>query len=271
LRFEVVSVKPSRRVLPGSPDTAYLDATPGGRFIATNQALKTLIAVAYNLTVDEIVSAPSWVGDDRWDIEAKAEEGTIPQRGNGPLRNALTPTQVMLQALLQDRFQLVVHKENRAQPGYDLVVSKGGPKFRRSDDQTPPSAPSSPPVIDLVSPPERGRLKILGRETPYGMAPTKTMVGKAVKISAFASFVQSFVDRRPVNDKTGLIGLFDIEVRFSWEPSGLPSDVVAQDEDPSAPSIFIALQEQLGLSLQSAAKAPKLVLVIDRVQRPSAN
>jgi uncharacterized protein (TIGR03435 family) len=96
------------------------------------------------------------------------------------------------------------------------------------------------------------------------------VVGKAVRVSDLATFLKNFVDR-PVNDKTGLTGLFDVEVRFKWEPPSLPPDLLPKDEGPPAPSIFVALQEQLGLSLQSNAKAPRPVLVIDRIQRPSAN
>jgi len=80
-----------------------------------------VIALAYDVNVDDIFSAPSWVQFAQWDIEAKTEEGSIP-RGNRTDRNSLTPMQLMLQALLEDRFGLVVHRENRAEPDYELVV-----------------------------------------------------------------------------------------------------------------------------------------------------
>ncbi len=261
LRFEVASVKPSA---PNAPSS--LDSSPE-RFRVTGQPLKLVVALTYNVNIDDILSAPSWVEFAQWDIEAKAAEGSIPPRANRTDRNVLTPMQVMLQALLEDRFQLVVHRENRAEPDYELVVSKGGPKFKLSADQTPPGPSYAPPAFDRVSPPPRGILKNLAGPTPGG---TQTVVGKAVRVSDLATFLKNFVDR-PVNDKTGLTGLFDVEVRFKWEPPSLPPDLLPKDEGPPAPSIFVALQEQLGLSLQSNAKAPRPVLVIDRIQRPSAN
>jgi uncharacterized protein (TIGR03435 family) len=99
----------------------------------------------------------------------------------------------------------------------------------------------------------------------------KTVVGKAVNLYMFAEHIHYFVDR-PVIDRTGLTGLFDFKVRFMSEaPPDFPPDLIPNNEGPPAPSIFIALEEQLGLSLQSNAKAPRPVLVIDRVRRPSPN
>jgi uncharacterized protein (TIGR03435 family) len=261
-KFEVASVKPSA---PNAPSS--LDASPG-RFIARAQPLNTVIALAYDIKTEDIVSAPDWVGFTQWDIEAKVEEGSIPPRVDRTDRNSLTPMQFMLQTLLEDRFQLVAHRENRAEPAYDLVVSKSGPKFKRSDDQILSTLPSDFRPFDPTSPQPQGSVRTLGAPRPGGI---KTVVGKAVNLWMFAGYIHYFVDR-PVVDKTGLTGLFDFEVRFMSEPPpGWPPDLIPKDEGLPAPSIFVALQEQLGLSLQSNAKAPRPVLVIDRVQRASSN
>jgi len=132
--FEVGSVKPNR-----SGDLrARMEIQPGGRFTATNVSLQMLITNAYQLFNYQIVRAPDWVEKDRWDVTAKAEEGTIRP---SVARSIGVPseTQVLLQALIEDRFKLKTHKETRELAVYNLVVTKGSAKMKLSANQTPPT------------------------------------------------------------------------------------------------------------------------------------
>ncbi len=173
----------------------------------------------------------------------------------------------MLQSLLEDRFQLRLHHETRELPVYDLVVAKPG-KMKLSEDQTPP-APDGPatPGTDL-----RGTFGM--RIDASGIA----LGGMAIPVSTFANLLQNYVDR-PVLDKTGLQGLFDIHMplrrRTPSSPPNVPSIAVPEPPtltaaDPSGAPVFTAVQEELGLRLDSG-KATVTVLVIDSVFRPSSN
>jgi uncharacterized protein (TIGR03435 family) len=153
----------------------------------------------------------------------------------------------MAQSLLADRFGLKAHWELRQLDVYNLVIAKGGPKLKISEN------PSNPP-------------RTIAMPSPSGIKVTFTDSAKLV--GALADWLQPYV-QRPVIDRTGLQALFAVRLEFLLETSsvgpgaGLPPD-------PSGPSIFTAVEEQLGLKLESA-KAPVSVLVIDSVQKPSEN
>jgi uncharacterized protein (TIGR03435 family) len=240
--FEVMSVKPNK-----SGDQRFtMEPLPGGRITVVNAPLRLLIRLAYRLQDFQIVNEPSWLNSERFDIVAKAE-------GN--------PTQaqlgLMLRALLADRFKLRTHNETRELPIYSLTTvrrdSKTGPQLHPAEpcfqapDNTPPQ---SPPLL--------------------GPAPCGFRVGagttfaRGVTMAALASTLSNQVSR-VVLDRTGLLGQFDLN--FEWE---LPLAVSSDSSQPSADgaSIFTALQEQLGLKLESTRGAVD-VLVIDSLQRPS--
>jgi uncharacterized protein (TIGR03435 family) len=172
----------------------------------------------------------------------------------------------MVQSLLEDRFQLKVHGETRDLPVYELTVAKGGPKAKLSEDQSPPMLPEpgTPPPPPGTVP--RGLMR-MGRGD---------FADSAISIDNFA--LGALYVGRPVIDKTGLKGLYDIKLQ--WAPERVsnagpfqPGAPIAGPDtaaDPSGLSIFTAVQEQLGLKLEST-KGPVKVLVIDRVQKPSEN
>lgn len=241
--FDVASIKRNHAYC--CPTAGVGSGTGGGHDVT----LKTLISVAYHLPEFQISGGPSWINLDTFDVEGKTGD-----RNSEPDRLRL-----MLQALLADRFRLSVHREKKESPVYELAVNKGGPKFKASADQSP--------AVDGPAPagagPNHGAMR-LG---------AGSLFGNAVTMSTFVNLLSQRLGR-PVMDKTSLTGRFDIQMQWTPEvgespvdPTGFPLPVPAGSVDAS---IFSAIQEQLGLRLETA-KAPVEVLVIDHAERPSEN
>jgi uncharacterized protein (TIGR03435 family) len=235
--FEVASVRPNR-----SGERGERRSFPaGGGFTATSASLKYLLKAAYRVEDFQISGAPGWFDSDRFDIEAKAA-------GDPPRAQVLS----MLQSLLADRFKLALHRETRELPVYDLVVAKSGPKFKERScvGQPGPDNPCGGFTVSLV----RGEL-----------------MGRVVPTREFAEALTTLLNRT-VLDKTALTGNYDFDLH--WTPDGStihgPGDPDAPPPDPNGPSIFTAVQEQLGLELKSA-KGPVEMLVIDSAEKPDAN
>jgi uncharacterized protein (TIGR03435 family) len=255
--FEVISIKPNT-----ATGIAAVGDQPGGRFVASHIALRRLIQYAYRGN-QQFLGGPSWLDDDRWDIEAKAAEGTVPPRAAIPDMNVPDTVALMVQSLLEDRFKLKSHRETRDLPLYELTVAKGGSKMKLSDDQTPPAA-----LLGAGGNQRRGALQRGGIRLGRG-----NIEAQAQSMSIFATALGALYADRPVVDKTGLKGLYDIRLQWTQDqgltaapgPGGVPSTTA-----PLGPSLFTALEDQLGLKLESA-KGPLPVLVIDSVQKPSEN
>ena len=110
---------------------------PGGRFITTNTNLKMLIGFAYGVRDFQISGGPDWMESDRWNIEARAEEGTVTRPTGPPNPDVPNPITLMMQSLLEERFALKIRRESRELPVYELVVARGGPKIKLYADQNP--------------------------------------------------------------------------------------------------------------------------------------
>ncbi len=220
---------------------------------------------AYRVRDFQISGGPNWIGTDRWDIEAKAEEGSVPRPTGMPADpNVPDPMSLRVQSLIEDQFQVKMHRETKELPDYELVVAKGGSKMTPSEDQGPfrpaerGAAPSQPggPIM------QRGSMR-MGRGS---------LEANAVQLSTFIVTLSQQLGR-PVIDKTELKGLFDIKLQWTPDPQGAgPAgagnpEAVTAAPDPASPSIFTALQEQLGLRLVSS-KGPADTIVIDSVQKP---
>lgn len=242
--FEVASIK---RDVSGEPG-GYVRIEEGARFNA-NAPLSLIIRQAYAVLPFQVVNAPEWVGSERYDIRAKAPDGVEVFPNMAPL----------LRSLLKERFGFQAHLEQRDLPIYDLVVARSdrrlGPKVSpasfdcgaRTTGAPPPTGPSGQELCFITGGP--GRITVRG----YSMA----------------RFGQSLVGQvqRMVVDKTGLAGPWNLEVVYAPEqPAALNGAVVPPNLD--APSLFTALQEQLGLKLESS-RGPVAVLVIDQVNRPT--
>jgi bla regulator protein BlaR1 len=250
LTFEVASIKPA------SPDAkgSSIQFLPGGGLSMTNIPLRAMITFAYDVRDFQVSGGPGWIGTERFDVRAKADRTA----SDGPDDFAkMTDTQrktirdqiaERLRALLADRFQLVVHKETKDQPIYALLVSKSGAKLQEVKELGPRQGMSM----------NRGRLQ--------GMAAPIEMLGQTL----------SNVTGRPVIDKTGLIGKYDFVLEWTPDPGadaraqGFGDGVTEPAPAPGGPTIFTALQEQLGLRLE-AQKGPVPNIVIDRAEKPSEN
>lgn len=198
---------------------------------------------------------PGWIGSERYQIVATAGSDASPEMMQGP----------MLQALLEDRFKLKLHLEIREVPVYQLTVAKGGLKLQPfKEGSCTPAEALRPPAPSLPGqPPACG---LLGIRTK---GPNVSLESRGISLDEFSKSALAPLLDRPVIDNTGLAGKFDFHLEFFVDEStpGLrlsPSDV------PPAASIFTAIQEQLGLKLESA-KGPGEFLVIDSVERPSEN
>jgi uncharacterized protein (TIGR03435 family) len=256
--FEVASIKRNT-----SPEgNARVSDAPGGRFTGARIPLRRVIQFAYRGNED-FIGGPEWIDSDRWDIEAKAADGTVPPRTGLPDMTTPDAIALMVQSLLEDRFQLKVHTETRNLPLFELTVAKGGPRMKLSDDQTPPAAlqgAGGSRGAGLT----RGAMR-LGRNEFEGQAQT---------MNIFAKALGALYAGRPVVDKTGLKDLYDIKLQ--WTPDPAPTSPAAPGSTgnpsivPSGPSLFTAIEEQLGLKLESS-RGPLPVLVIDSVQKPSEN
>jgi uncharacterized protein (TIGR03435 family) len=262
--FEVASVKPSDPNQRGASVQNLL----GGRFVARGAPLRPLMAYAYRVQNFQILGGPGWVVTDRWDIEARAEEGSITSLTGLADPNVPDPMAIRLQSLFEDRFQLKIHRETRELPVYELAVMKSGLKMKLSEDQTPFRLPE-PGTAPVPRPQQTGSVARYNMRIGRG-----SIEASAVEV---ASFVQALSQQagRTIIDKTGLNGLYDIKLQ--WMPDTPPPNNSAATGGPEAapidqngPSMFTAIEEQLGLRLESA-KGPVDVIVIDSVQKPSEN
>jgi len=240
LRFEVVSLKPSDpNPAPGSPRGIRPD--PGGeRYQAWNCPIRLMIQVAYRLKAEQVVGGPSWLDSDGFDMIGKAEKSS-----NGD------ELHVMLVNMLVDRLQLKFHHDRKDMSRYALMLEKGEPKL------TPHQAANGgDPWIDQTT---EGFLHIKMKATYSPM-------------DYFAFRLAQVLDR-PVVDETGLKGGYDFEFSFTRDlPPGIPENarVNGQEIDTSGPTVFAAMKQQLGLELKPD-KGPVDVIVIDHIERPTAN
>ena len=129
LSFEVGSVKPSTS---GKNRVAIMEQ-PGGRFVASNVSLTMLMDAAYRVREFQILGGPNWIRTDRWNIEAKADEGSMPPPSAQPDPTEIDPMTLMLQSLIEERFHLKMRRETRQLPAYVLTVAKGGPKMKAAE------------------------------------------------------------------------------------------------------------------------------------------
>ena len=249
--FEVASVKPNN----SGASNSSTQTRPGGRFTAANVPLRILLREAYRLQDFQLVDAPDWTRTERFDIAAKADGDP-----------EYAEMRLMIQTLLADRFRLVVHNETRELPIYALVVArtdgKLGPQLFKSEiDCTDPArnkqpAPSAAPVASSPGVSQMREVEPCGTNVNTSNN-SATLRAGSVPMSSLAATLSTFANRVVV-DRTGLAGGFD--VILTWTPN--------QTADTSGASLFTALQEQLGLRLESA-RGPVEVVVVDRVERPT--
>jgi uncharacterized protein (TIGR03435 family) len=241
--FAVASIKANHSI--GGATFGAGNGGGGGR----NVTLKALMAFAYRVQEFQISGGPGWIGSERFDVQSKAED---PRASFDQLR-------LLLQSLVADRFQVKFHRETKVLPIYALVVAKGGAKVRLSEDQQSPEVNGPAPP---GSGPNRGAVRI----------GAGSLTGNAVTMSLFTRFLSQRLDRT-ILDRTKLAGRFDIQLQWTPGPGEMPygpsGDLLAAAESSGA-SVFVAIQEQLGLKLEPA-RGPVEVFVIDHAEGPSEN
>ena len=261
-RFDVVSIKPSQ---PGAQNR--LPRISPGRVEIANSTLKELIRMSYSrfaFDTREIVGGPSWIASERFDIVA-----TLDQQQSGVDSTGLpTGLDVRLRALIEDRFRVKTHNERREGDVYDLT-------FARSDQKTSAGLRTVPDLCAAAMKELTGPTPPPRRSGPppcsFGGPPGK-LIGTGVTMAMFSAVLSMNVGR-PVVDRTALAGSFDIELTYdpasaAQAAPGAPPGPVPTDD--TKPSIFTALQEQLGLKLEST-RGPIDVLVVDQAERPTPN
>jgi uncharacterized protein (TIGR03435 family) len=257
-RFEVASVKPSdpNAVGPfGKPPALPETRVVGDRYSASNHTLRDLVKVAYDFYFDfRIVGGPDWQTSRRFDIQAKAED---PAADMGAMRP-------MIRALLADRFKLRVHTETRELPIFALVVARDdgrlGANIKPSaaDCSKPPQVPRE----DFLALLQAGRVPCAVTPMPTRVAGSTALRGNGASMADLAQFLWGPTGRI-VHDRTGLSGLYDWEMTYDREVRSLPLSPSTSD----SPALTTALQEQLGLKLEST-RGPVEVLVIDSAALP---
>lgn len=246
----------SVRVNVSGSGTSSTRRLPGGTFLASNMTLHDMIAFSHGLQPFQVEGGPDWIRVTRFDVTIKTETNV------GPV--AIGPTQIGLQlsrAVLADRFALQSHRETRERPVFALVLARrdsgSGPRLRKSETDCAELARAAG-VSGAPWPPRSSGGRILCGLQTQG----DTVTAGGYPMSEFLRFLAGQT-QRAVIDRTGLAGAWDFELTFA--PPDLTADAAAER---NLPSLFTALQEQLGLRLDST-RGPADVLVIDRIERPT--
>ena len=215
-----------------------LRVSPSGLFSTAGTSLSDLIKFAYDLHPRQIIGGPSWLETEKYDVTGKPDK---PGKPDGK------QLKVMVQKLLADRFQITFHRDKKELSVYAITVAKSGPRLTKNDSD-PNGLPS------------------------FSVGPRELRLRNAT-MAEFASILQASILERPAVDQTTL-GLARYDFILKWTPDAASSQP-GRTEPPvdnvdAPPDLFAAFQQQLGLKLEST-KAPVDVLVIDHVERPSAN
>src|SRR5262245_55395095 len=271
--FEVASIRANRSTSESFGPPVRMLA--GGRTIADPATVIDILRSAYRLIPAwpleswQISGGPAWISSNRFNIDAKAATDATPQQ-----------LRLMVQSLLEDRFKLKSHWETRVLPVYELSVAKSVVRVQKSKipNCSRPNAADPDPNEPLI-PRGPGEIvaascgNILVGASNKGAGAEGNLVATGIDMSMFANFLTSFLGRTVIN-KTGFTQTFDPQVVFNPTDAALAGFGDDINEPPTAElaggSIFTALQEQLGLKLESS-RGPVQVLVIDSLQKPSEN
>jgi uncharacterized protein (TIGR03435 family) len=240
--FDVVTVKPSP---PGRQGKGI--GFDGRHFRLINANLNDMIALGFGLHAKQIVGAPDWAGKDLFDVDGVPDVPGMPSSKQ---------IQILLQKLLADRFQLKFHNEQRELAVYAITVAPGGPKLTKTT-----AGPNDPGGFGIRGPNSQG----------------VTVSARNLTMADFATWMQASVTDRPMVDQTGLKDHYDFQLKWTPDDSQFAQFRGAgmtipppSDAADAPPSLYTAVQEQLGLKIE-ATKAPDDVMVIDHVEKPSAN
>lgn len=242
--FEVAAIKENRSANGNSSSN-----TNRGRFTAINVSLKSLLQnEAYGIPGSRILEGPKWLDSTKFDIDAKTEDSVTEHLQSLDSKQRTIESRAMFQQLLADRFKLAVHWETRELPIYTLVAAKNGPKLQPTKETGENSGTSS-----------------------SGNGVTVQFTATNLTVSELAESLTQQLSQdlgRNIIDKTGIKGKYDFSLKWATQSDSASANDAASP-DP-LPSIFTAIQEQLGLKLESS-KGPVKVLVVDHAEMPSEN
>jgi uncharacterized protein (TIGR03435 family) len=268
VKFEVTSVKKS-----GPPGQGFIPfRLQGGRFSMGGMTVGNLITLGYGIQRFQLIGGPSWLNTDRFDINAVTEDVPVQPTAPG------TPNrmQLLVRSLLKERFALKTHNETRELPLSYLVMAredrKLGERLRPSTidcralmaERAKAARDGAPPVPP--APPKPGEIPQCGMRGGLG-----SITAGSMALANFATMLGSMLNR-PIYDRTGLTGSFDIQLEYTPDqmpqiPPGVTLPPGLTLPSPDGPSLSTALQEQLGLKLDNT-RGPVEVLVIDSVEQP---
>lgn len=245
LAFDAASIRSNK-----TGDARIGFETPPGRLRATNVPLRFVIRRAYRIPDSQIIGGPDWLHTDRFTIEA-----TSPGEASTPDR-----TRQMLRTLLSDRFMLATHTEMREMSIYALVLSDSGKL----------GAHLRPSATECGGGPKTANGRVVCGLLISQGPDSASLRGGGTSLAEFVRTLAEFLDR-PLVDQTGLTGSFDVELQFTADrgsvPGAAPGALTTDAAVGEIPSIFTAVQEQLGLRLD-VRRGRVEVLVIDSVSRP---
>jgi len=262
--FEAASIKPQAPSSDGSIRT-MVQFPPNGRLTAAGATVKTLICVAYGLSDFQVLGGPNWIGEDRYDVLATPGSALEEQLQKMKSEDNTQAKRQMLQALLADRFKLTIHHDTKELPIYALVVAKSGSKLQETKpDDANPDAANAP-----AHPSNKGRMRMSVDSGSIEMTATgMAMDGLARQLAQQLGST--------VRNETGLKGIYDFTLHFTPDDARMDasgaggSGANASLADNGGTSIFAAVQDQLGLKLESK-KGSVEVVVVDHVDKPSDN
>jgi len=245
LRFEVASIKPAKP----DPLNRGFRMVSGGSINASSTTLKQLVAFAYDVQDSQISGGPSWISSEKYDILAQPVPSEVPadvrEMSEDQRKRALDRMRQRLRSLLAERFQLTVSRDTKELPAYALRIGKNGSKLQEFKE---------------------------GEHNLEGIGLGKGQLTLRRSTMQMLATVLSKLVGGPVQDQTGLTGTFDGKLEWTPEP-GEPSLVPETTPTPTLsgrPSLFTAVQEQLGLKLESTGD-PVEMIVVDKVEKPSEN
>ena len=238
--FAVATIKPSDPAQPGK-----LFTLRGQDVVTINTTLNDLVTMAYDLHVKQIIGGPAWMDSDKYDVQGRP---SVPGQPN------VAQLKIMIQKMVVDRFQFKFHKEKKELAAYSITVAKGGAKLAKTQ-----SPPNTLPGLFFGG--------AQGGGTSFNV--------RNATLAEVAQTLQGAVLDKPVVDQTGLTDKYDFILKFTPDSSqmtgfGQRPPAPAADNPDAPPDLFTAFQQQLGLKLEST-KAMVDVLVIDHVEKPSAN
>jgi uncharacterized protein (TIGR03435 family) len=247
LTFDIASIRLGQTPT-GNVHVSVSSPPRSSRFEATNLPIKALLQIAYGFEAP-VSGAPDWVANTFYTIQARSDAAADARLATLPENEVRLEKRNAIRVLLAERMDVKTHLETRNTAVYYLVVAKGGVKMQTSPAPPPPAEGEAPPPLPPANFGSQGSQH--GLELTGSDAPMRAILG-----------VLSWMMEAPVLDKTGLTGLYNYKIQFGRDWSA--------NDPESWPSIFTALQEQLGLKLE-AVHEPVPNLVVDHIAKPTEN